>query len=115
MEAPRRSHNYFVSTLVLRFTNNLNRPTLPPVPASYRSRQKFSKENTKMQKRSSLVLMLALLAVSASLLLPSSASAATVGIPITGTFTNSTGAGHFIGTFNIQNFAVRSGKLVAVG
>jgi hypothetical protein len=68
-----------------------------------------------MRKRSSIILMLALLAVSASLLLPATASAATLGVPLTGTFSNTAGTGHFVGTFNIQNFASYNGKLVAVG
>ena len=39
-----------------------------------------------------------------------------VAVPITGTFTDATGAtGRFAGTFNIQRFAQDSGQIVAVG
>ena len=69
-----------------------------------------------MKMRIKLLSMTAALLVILGLL-GGAASAATIpGVPITGTFTDSHGGtGHFVGTFNIQNFSVVSGKLKAVG
>jgi hypothetical protein len=69
-----------------------------------------------MTSHSKFLSVLALVAVSIALLVPTHASAALAGIPITGTFTDATGgAGSFVGTFNPQNFGVRNGVLVLIG
>ena len=69
-----------------------------------------------MRSRAKLFTLLALVIVTMGLLMPTEASAALGGVPITGTFTDSSGGtGHFLGTFNLQSFGVRSGKLVAIG
>jgi hypothetical protein len=69
-----------------------------------------------MTPRSKLVSVLALVVISFALLVPTHASAALAGIPITGTFSDATGGtGSFVGTFNPQNFGVRNGVLVLIG
>ena len=69
-----------------------------------------------MTSHSKFLSVLALVVVSIALLVPTHASAAIAGIPITGTFTDATGGtGSFVGTFNPQNFGVRNGALVLIG
>jgi hypothetical protein len=69
-----------------------------------------------MRSTSKLLTIAALLAVGVALLVPVHASAAIAGIPVTGTFTDASGGiGHFVGTFNPQNFGVRNGVLAVTG
>lgn len=69
-----------------------------------------------MRSRAKLLTLIALMVVITGMLMPTPASAALGGIPVTGTFTDASGAtGHFLGTFNLQQFGVRSGRLVAIG
>lgn len=69
-----------------------------------------------MQRRIKLFSLLFLVVATFGMLLPTNASAALTGLPVTGTFTDASGGtGQFVGTFNPQRFGVQSGKLVAIG
>ena len=69
-----------------------------------------------MRSRVKLLMTVTLVAVCLGLLMPTHASAALAGVPITGTFTDALGApGHFVGTYNLQSFGVQNGRLVAIG
>jgi hypothetical protein len=69
-----------------------------------------------MTQKAKLFVLVILAVASCGLLLPTHASASIAGLPITGTFTDSNGGvGQFVGSFNVQNFGVQSGRLVAIG
>lgn len=68
-----------------------------------------------MTPRIKLLTLLFLAVAVCGLLLPVHASASAA-LPVTGTFTDSTGGiGQFVGTFSPQTFGVQNGKLVAIG
>jgi hypothetical protein len=90
-------------------------PLLSPLDTILAGRADKSQEKI-MERRTKLFSLLFLAVVTCAMLLPTNASAALTGVPVTGTFTDSSGGtGQFVGTFNPQRFGVQSGKLVAIG